>query len=210
MFPPWKSVIGGLRKVARPSTFLKISRERVGALIGPEGKTKKSIEEKLSVELQIESETGAVTIMLAENANDPSLLFKTKDVITAIGRGFSPENAFRLIRDEEAILDVIDLRTIFGRSESDIKRVKGRIIGMDGKTRRIIEELTDANVCVYGHTVSIIGNIEQAQAAREAIQMLINGSQHSTVYRFLHRKRRELKKKMLELWEKPPDFGRKG
>jgi ribosomal RNA assembly protein len=188
--------------VARPSTFLKIPKERVGVLIGPEGKTKKSIEEKLSVELQIESETGDVTLMLAENAKDPSLLFKAKDVVTAIGRGFSPEHAFRLIHDEEAILDVIDLRTIFGRSESDIKRIKGRIIGMDGKTRRIIEELTDANICVYGHTVSIIGNMEQAQAAREAIQMLINGSQHSTVYRFLHRKRRELKKKMLELWEK--------
>lgn len=191
--------------MAKPSTFLKIPKERVGALIGPEGKTKKSIEEKLSVELQIESETGAVTIMLAENANDPSLLFKAKDVITAIGRGFSPEHAFRLIHDEEAILDVIDLRTIFGRSESDMKRIKGRIIGMNGKTRKIIEELTDANICVYGHTVSIIGNIDQAQAAREAIQMLINGSQHSTVYRFLHRKRRELKKKMLELWEKPPE-----
>jgi ribosomal RNA assembly protein len=191
--------------VAKPSTFLKIPKERVGALIGPEGKTKKSIEEKLSVELQIESETGAVTIMLAENANDPSLLFKAKDVITAIGRGFSPEHAFRLIHDEEAILDVIDLRTIFGRSESDMKRIKGRIIGMNGKTRKIIEELTDANICVYGHTVSIIGSIDQAQAAREAIQMLINGSQHSTVYRFLHRKRRELKKKMLELWEKPPE-----
>jgi rRNA processing protein Krr1/Pno1 len=38
--------------------------------------------------------------------------------------------------------------------------------------------------------------------------MLINGSQHSTVYRFLHRKRRELKKKMLELWEKPDVFRR--
>jgi rRNA processing protein Krr1/Pno1 len=33
--------------------------------------------------------------------------------------------------------------------------------------------------------------------------MLIKGSMHGTVYRFLHRKRRELKKKMLELWEKP-------
>ncbi|MGB9756222.1 MAG: KH domain-containing protein [Candidatus Bathyarchaeales archaeon] len=195
--------------MARPSTFLKIPKERVGALIGPEGKTKKSIEEKLSVELQINSETGDVTLMLSENANDPSLLFKAKDVVTAIGRGFSPEHAFRLIHDEEAILDVIDLRTIFGRSESDIKRIKGRIIGMDGKTRKIIEELTDTNICVYGHTVSIIGNIEQAQAAREAIQMLINGSQHSTVYRFLHRKRRELKRAMLELWEKPPDFERK-
>jgi ribosomal RNA assembly protein len=101
------------------------------------------------------------------------------------------------------MLDMIDLRLIFGKSESDIRRVKGRIIGMDGKTRRIIEELTETSICVYGHTVSIIGNMEQVQAAREAIQMLIDGSSHGTVYRFLHRKRRELKKKMLELWEKP-------
>jgi ribosomal RNA assembly protein len=76
---------------------------------------------------------------------------------------------------------------------------------MNGKTRRIIEELTDTNVCVYGHTIGIIGNAEEAQAAREAIQMLISGSLHSKVYRFLHRKRRELKKKKLELWEKPPE-----
>ncbi|MEM2994745.1 MAG: KH domain-containing protein [Candidatus Bathyarchaeia archaeon] len=180
-------------------------KERVGVLIGVEGKTKKYIEERLSVELQIESETGGVTVTLTEKAEDPSLLFRAKDVITAIGRGFSPEYAFRLIRDEEAVLDVIDLRTTLGKSESDLKRVKGRIIGMNGKTRRIIEELTDANVCVYGHTVSLIGGAEQVQVAREAIQMLINGSQHSTVYRFLHRKRRELKKAMLEIWEKPPE-----
>jgi ribosomal RNA assembly protein len=191
--------------VAGASTFLRIPKERVGALIGPEGKTKKSIEEKLAVQLEIESETGGITLTAAEKAGDPTLLFKAKDVVTAIGWGFSPEHAFRLIRDEEVILDVIDLRTVFGRSESDIRRVKGRIIGMAGKTRRIIEELTDADVCVFGHTVSIIGNIEQAQAAREAIQMLIGGSLHSTVYRFLHRKRRELKKKKLELWEKPPE-----
>jgi ribosomal RNA assembly protein len=191
--------------VAKPSTYLKIPAERVGVLIGPDGTTKKNIETKLSVELQIESETGGVTITLTEGATDPSVLFKAKDVVTALGRGFSPEHAFRLIRDEEAILDVIDLRVTFGRSESDIKRVKGRIIGMNGKTRQIIEELTDANVAVYGHTVGIIGNFDQAEAAREAIQMLVRGSLHSTVYRFLHRKRRELKKKMLELWEKPEE-----
>jgi ribosomal RNA assembly protein len=190
--------------VARPSGFLRIPKERVGVLIGPEGKTKKIVEEKLSVELQIDGE-GGVTIMLAEKAEDPSLLFRAKDVVTAIGRGFSPEHALRLIHDEEAMLDVIDLRAIFGRSESDIRRIKGRIIGMDGKTRRTLEELTDTSVSVYGHTIGIIGNMEQVQAAREAIQMLIDGSLHSTVYRFLHRKRRELKKRKLELWEKPAE-----
>jgi len=191
--------------MAKPNTFMKIPTERVGVLIGPNGVTKKNIEDKLAVELQIDSEEGGVTITLTEKATDPSLLFKAKDVITALGRGFSPEHAFRLIRDEEAILDVIDLRTAFGRSEADIKRVKGRIIGMNGKTRKIIEELTDTNVAVYGHTVSLIGTIEQADAAREAIQMLVRGSMHATVYRFLHRKGREFKKKKLELWEKPPE-----
>ena len=191
--------------MAGASSFLKIPRERIGVLIGPNGEIKKYIERTLSVKLEIESETGGVKITLTENVEDPSLLFKAKDVVNAIGRGFSPELAFRLIRDEEAFLDIIDLRAIFGKSESDIRRVKGRIIGMEGKTRRIIEELTETNVCVYGYTVGLIGDIEQVQAAREAIQMLIRGSLHSTVYRFLHRKRRELKKRKLELWEKPEE-----
>lgn len=191
--------------MAEASSFLKIPRERIGVLIGPNGEIKKYIERTLLVKLEIESETGGVKIVLAENVEDPSLLFKAKDVVNAIGRGFSPELAFRLIRDEEAFLDIIDLRAIFGKSESDIRRVKGRIIGMEGKTRRIIEELTETNVCVYGYTVGLIGDIEQVQAAREAIQMLIRGSIHSTVYRFLHRKRRELKKRKLELWEKPEE-----
>jgi ribosomal RNA assembly protein len=190
--------------VARANTFLKIPRERVGVLIGPEGKTKKHVEEKLKVELQIDSQAGDVIVTMAEKADDPSMLFKAKDLITAIGRGFSPEHAFRLVRDEEAVLDLIDLRSVFGKSDADIKRVQGRIIGTNGKTRRIIEELTDTNVSVYGHTVGIIGTVEQVQIAREAIEMLVKGSMHGTVYRFLQRKRRELKKRKLELWEKPP------
>ncbi len=190
--------------MARANTFIKIPKERVGVVIGPEGRTKKSIEDKLSVELQIDSEAGDVKIIMKEGATDPSNLFSAKDVVTALGRGFSPEHAFRLIRDDQAVLDILDLRAVFGKSEADIKRVKGRIIGMNGKTRAIIEELTDANVAVYGHTVAIIGTMDQLVVAREAIEMLIKGSMHGTVYRFLHRKRRELKKKKLELWEKPP------
>ncbi len=158
--------------MAGTNSFVKIPKERVGVLIGADGETKRNIEKALPIELNVDSEEGAVTLTLAKNAKDPSMLFRAKDVITAIGRGFSPEHAFRLINNEDAILDIMDLRVVFGRSESDIKRVKGRIIGMKGKTRQIIEELTDTTVAVYGHTVSIIGEIEEAQVAREAIQML--------------------------------------
>ncbi len=185
--------------------FVRIPKERVGVLVGSDGKVKQRIEEKFMVELQIESESGGVTIVLSEGSNDPSLLFKAKDTVTAIGRGFSPEHAFRLLRDEDAIFDFIDLRAIFGRSESDIKRVKGRVIGANGKTRKLIEELTDASVVVYGHTIGFIGTFEQVDVARNAVQMLIDGSQHHTVYKYLQRKRSEFKKRKLELWEKPPD-----
>jgi ribosomal RNA assembly protein len=185
-----------------PDTFVRIPKERVGILIGPEGKVKQYIEGKLQVRLEVDSE-GSVTIVLSEKAPDPSLLLKAKDVVTAVGRGFSPDVAFRLIRNEDDIFDMIDLRLIFGRSESDMKRVKGRIIGANGKTRKLIEELTEANTVVYGHTVGLIGSFEQVDAAHNAVQMIIEGCQHHTVYNYLQKKRTELKKQKLELWEKP-------
>jgi ribosomal RNA assembly protein len=186
-----------------PDTFVKIPKDRVGILVGPEGRVKAHIEKKLTVKLDIDRE-GSVSIVLLETASDPSMLLKAKDVVTAIGRGFTPETAFRLIRNEDDVFDLVDLRLIFGRSESDMKRIKGRLIGTEGKTRRLIEELSEADVVVYGHTVAIIGSFEQADIARNAVQMIIEGCQHHSVYKYLQRKRSELKKQKLELWEKPP------
>jgi len=184
---------------------VKVPKDRIGALIGPEGRVKERLEKQLGIEIGVDSESGDVTLTLMPNVEDPSMLFRAKEVVTAIGRGFAPERAFRLVQDENALLEVIDLRELFGRSPSDIERIKGRVIGQEGKTRRIIEELTDADVSVYGHTVSIIAGAEEMDIAREAIRMLLQGRQHSSVYRFLHVKRRELKKKRLEIWEKPPE-----
>jgi ribosomal RNA assembly protein len=186
-------------------SFIRIPKERVGILVGPEGKTKTYIEEQMKVKLEIDSEDGGVTITLAEAQNDPSMLLRAKDLVTAVGRGFAPEIAFRLIRNEDDVFDMVDLRVIFGRSEADIQRIKGRIIGSEGKTRRLIEELTEANVAVYGHTVGIIGSFEEADAARNAVQMIVEGCEHKTVYRYLQRKRTEMKKEKMQLWETPPE-----
>ena len=181
--------------------YIKIPRDRIGALVGPDGSVKAIIERKLSVDLQVESETGAIQITLPLTAEDPTVLFRAKEVVSAIGRGFAPDHAFRLLDDDEIVFELIDLREIVGRSPSDLKRLKGRVIGKEGKTRRIIEELSEANISVYGHTISIIGYPDQAAIAREAVSMLIRGSLHGTVYRFLHKKRRDLKKQRLQLWE---------
>lgn len=181
--------------------FVKIPKERIGVLIGVNGSVKNHIEEKLGVKLDIDSETGDVTITLKEKTGDPTLIFRAKDAVMAIGRGFSPERAFKLLENEDYMLEIIDLRDILGKSEAELRRVKGRIIGRDGKTREIIEEMSGTIVSVYGHTVAIIGDAEQVSVAREAVNLLIGGSTHSTVYKFLQRKRQELKRRRLELWE---------
>jgi len=183
------------------SVHIKIPLDRIGVLIGPKGSVKRKIEETCGVTLQVSSETGDVTI-IAKDESDPITLFRVQNVVTAVGRGFTPEKAFQLL-DESMMFEVIDLRDCVGKSKSNLERIKGRIIGEQGKTRKIIEETTGANISVDGHTVSIIGEPDAFEVAKTAVQMLISGSQHSTVYRFLHRKRRELKKAKLKLWETP-------
>ena len=181
---------------------LLIPKERVGALIGSNGEVKKRIETTLKVELTVDSAGGRVLIKEGAETH-PLNVLKAKDVVSAISQGFSPERSFILF-DDDKILNTIDLREIFGRNDNQISRIKGRIIGREGKSRRLIEQTLGAILSIYGHTISIIGSYERVIIAREAIQMLIQGSQHASVFRFLRLKRAEVKKKSkTELWEKP-------
>ena len=80
--------------------YIKIPRDRIGALVGPDGSVKAVIERKLSVDLDVDSEAGAIQITLPATAEDPTVLFRAKEVVTAIGRGFAPDHAFRLLDDD--------------------------------------------------------------------------------------------------------------
>jgi len=178
-----------------------IPKDRIGVLVGPKGSVKARIQEKLFVSLTVDSESGNVGIGLRTDAPDPSSALRAKDLVQAIGRGFSPDRAFSLL-NEDFTLGIIDLHDFFGKNESEIRRVDGRIIGREGKTRRIVEQLTGTQISVSGHTVGIIGTYESVSTAKDALEKLISGRQHGTVYKFLRKKRREIKKeKALGLWE---------
>ncbi len=179
---------------------VKIPDERIGVLIGSLGLAKKKVESMCHVRLIVNSELGNIDIIGNRNLDDPTFILKAQNIIMAIGRGFSPEKAFKLL-DDEVYLHIVDLREFIGKSRNDLERLKGRIIGREGKTRKILEETTNTNVSIYGHTVSIIGKMEELEIAKEAISKFLSGCQHKTVYNFLWRRRYELKKERLKLWE---------
>lgn len=127
------------------------------------------------------------------------MLFTVSNIVKAIGRGFNPKKAI-ILRNENYDLSIIDLEDFVGKSTNAQDRVKGRIIGREGKSRLLIEELTETQISIYGSTVSIIGNIESLSAAKEAIMMLVRGSFHKTVWNYLYAYRRDLKKSKTEIW----------
>ncbi len=171
---------------------LAIPEDRIGVLIGKEGEIKERIENETGCKLRIDSKTGVVRIQ----CEDPISFMRVQDVIKAIAHGFNPEVAMKLLQDDMMVLEIIDLSTYV--SPKHLERIKGRIIGKEGKMRKFIEDVLNVNVSVYGKTVAIIGAAESVGIAREAIEMLVEGAQHSTVQRFLERKRRELKMRGLD------------
>ncbi len=169
------------------SFVVNIPRERVGVLVGTNGSVKREIEQRLGVVLSIDSQTGTVVINLAKpvhEGGDPAALFKARDIVTAIGRGFSPERAFKLFEDN-TMLSVVDITDYVGRSANNLVRVRARLIGTGGKTRRIIEENCHVEISIYGDTVAIIGDYSDVKAAEEAVITLIKGAPHGAVYRMV-------------------------
>ncbi|KYK20491.1 hypothetical protein AYK21_06165 [Thermoplasmatales archaeon SG8-52-2] len=172
--------------------YLKIPLERVGVLIGHNGETKKYLEEKSGLKINIDSKAGEVVIDDHE-LKDPLIVLKIENIIKAIGRGFSPDKAMILL-DDEADFFVFNLYDYVGKKESHVTRLKSRVIGKEGKTKRVLEVLTDAKISVYGHTVSVISDIIKMNILKKSIDMLLTGSKHATVYRFVETQMKELKR----------------
>lgn len=177
------------------SQEIKISGERIGVLIGKGGVIKKELEQKTETNIRIDSKEGIVTI----ESEKVEGIVAAVEVVDAINRGFSPERAFHLLKNDELILDVIDLGAIIDASRQ-LERVRGRIIGRAGKSREQIEDMTGTALSIYGKTIAIIGPFEQVKTARTAIEMLINGVPHEAVYAFLDKKKREAKQDLVKYY----------
>ncbi len=164
--------------------MIKIPVERVGALLGAGGGTKKRLEELTEAKINV-NEDGEVEISGASAEE-----FFLKDVIMAIGRGFAAPDAEKLLKDSYA-LEIIDLKKIC-KGENDLKRIRGRIIGEEGKMKGEIEAATECRISVYGWTVGIIAPHDTMGYAKKAVGKIVEGAQLASVFNDLAKYRKEI------------------
>lgn len=162
--------------------IIKIPHERIGVLIGPNGSIKNKIMKNTKTLIDVDSHEGEV-IVEGEGEN----FFKAVSIVKAIGRGFSPERAFELLKADN-LLHIINLPEIVGNNSSNQEAKRGRVIGKKGIARREIEKKTNSLISVYGKTVAIISSPSNLESAINAVTMLLEGAQHETVEHFLENK----------------------
>lgn len=166
---------------------LKIPKDRVAVLIGKDGKIKLELEEQTKSRIMVDSKEGDVKIV----SKDSVQLYLLKDIIKAIGRGFNPELAMSLLK-ADFVLELVNLSD-FVKSPNQMLRLKGRVIGKAGKARETIEEYTETNISVYGKTIAIIGFCDNVAICKKAIESLLSGSPHASVYKWLEKYRKTQK-----------------
>ena len=164
---------------------IRIAKERIPILIGKKGEIKRKISRLTNTKIKVDSKEGDVLIT-GENGLG---VYNAKQIINAIGRGFNPEKALMLLNDE-IIFEVINIRDYARNLKNDLKRLKARLIGKQGKARDTIEALARVDLSIYGKTVAIIGKTENVDIARHAINNLLAGSRHGKVYSYLERQRK--------------------
>ncbi|MEM4295209.1 MAG: hypothetical protein QXS91_00120 [Candidatus Anstonellales archaeon] len=146
-------------------------------------KEKEELEKKLNIIIEFSDNV----IHIKGNAEN---VFFAMPVIKAIAKGFSKEQAYKLLSNENAF-ESIDLRD-FCNTENCIKRLKGRVIGKMGRIKKEIESSADCLIAVYGHSISIIAPYYTMTYAKEAIMKILNGSKHSSVLNYLSKIREQI------------------
>ena len=161
--------------------IIKVTLQSIPMIIGPNGVTKRRIEKATHTRLEIDSHTGEIIIVGGNNYYD---VYNSKKLVSAISRGFSPEVAFDILKDDYTI-EVITLSDMAGKNESRLEQIKGRIIGREGSIKSMIERHFNCHISVFGKTVGIIARSEDMAEIQKIVEAIIGGCKHTTVFRML-------------------------
>jgi ribosomal RNA assembly protein len=164
--------------------IIRVGYNRLPVIIGPNGTVKRDIQRRTKTKLDIDSSLGEVTISSDESFFE---VHTAKNIVSAISRGFSPKDAFNLLKENNA-LEIVPIDDFVKNSKHRHTQIKGRVIGREGRIKQIIEKRFNCLLSVYGKTVSIIGDEDRIKDARDAVEKILSGAKHSTVLKSIKRK----------------------
>lgn len=144
-------------------------------------KYRKDIEKSAKVRLNITK--GEIEI----DSDDAYEEYLARRIIEALNYSFDFQSAVKL-KSENFMMDVIRIKEAVRPSR--IKTVLGRLIGEKGRTKKIISELSDCSIAIKDYDIAIIGTTTDVPLAIHAINSLIHGAPHSSVYAYLEKNRR--------------------
>ena len=135
------------------------------------------IEDK--VKIKIGSKKGSVSLKGSE-LNE----YTVEQIIRAVDFGFDVEDAL-LLKNEDFVLEFINVKEHTHRK--NLKEVRARLIGTEGKARKTIENLTGAVIVINENSVGVIVDSEHLDSVTQAIVLLIQGAKHGNVFAYLEK-----------------------
>jgi ribosomal RNA assembly protein len=141
--------------------------------------------DKLEKELGVIIETRGKEVYLSGKSEEEYIAEK---VIEALDFGFPFSNALE-IKKEDFIFEILNIKEY--ANQKNFERIRGRIIGRNGKTLKTISNLSECSLELNGNKLGIIGYAENIRKVEEACKLLIKGSKHANVYSYLEKHRLE-------------------
>ena len=157
-------------KIEKPGRFLK---------------NKTELEKELNVSMSVKKDLIQIS---GAGTNE----YVAEKIIEAIDYGFSLKDAY-LLKDHEYTIQKINIKDI--TKKHNLKLIRARIIGKEGKSLRTITNLADCVAKLINNTIMLIGRVDEIENALQAFISLINGAKHSKVYSRLERMKSKKKAK---------------
>ncbi len=158
------------------------NKDELSNIIGKKGKKIKRIKKELGIEVKINEN------LEIEKKKCKLNDFELQNIFDALAMGFDVDTALKL-RNFNYDFCKIDLK---GLRESRRRVIKGRILGKEGKIKEVIEDNTDCKVKIFKNKIGVIGETENVEVAKRAIEMLIRGKSFHAVKRWLEREKTKI------------------
>ncbi len=149
----------------------KLIADKIGRVV----KNKSQVENELGVKIAVKGREVSIE-------GTPEDEYYAERIVEALNLGFPAEIAI-LIKEEDYVFEILNIKSYTKRK--DFERIRGRIIGTDGKTLKVLESLTKCFFEVKDNNVGIIGHADNIKNDQEGIISLIRGAKQSKVYSYL-------------------------